>query len=102
MRRVWGMWRGSDAPVTRMGAEPRWELQSPCRDRSKRPDWSAFGQHHLWLFPGLNRARPLQPQYIHLKLRRLGLGALAGRNATRWANFVKRNWPDCIASRKDP
>ena len=77
-----------------------------------------------WLFPGLNPARPVQSQYISLKLRRHGLGGLAGRNtarralaadlpasiladltgtsvssATRWSNFVKRNWTDYIASR---
>ncbi|MFF0087829.1 hypothetical protein ACFYR1_50745 [Streptomyces canus] len=79
-----------------------------------------------WLFAGLNPARPIQSQYIYLKLRRLGLGGLAGRNtarlalaadvpasilaaltgtsidnATDWANFVKRNWTDYIASRKN-
>ncbi|MEU4493744.1 hypothetical protein AB0F96_09920 [Streptomyces sp. NPDC023998] len=78
-----------------------------------------------WLFAGLNPARPIQSQYIYLKLRRLGLGGLAGRNtarlalaadvsasilaaltgtsidnATDWANFVKRNWTDYIASRR--
>lgn len=64
---------------------------------------------------------------MSLKLRRLGLGGLAGRstarlalavdvpasilaaltrtsidNATDWANFGRRNWTDYIASRKDP
>ncbi|MFE0358049.1 hypothetical protein ACFW2I_31740 [Streptomyces nigra] len=77
-----------------------------------------------WLFAGLNPARPIQSQYIYLKLRRLGLSGLAGRNtarlalaadvpasilavltgtsidnATDWANFVKRNWTDYIARR---
>lgn len=34
-----------------------------------------------------------------------GDAALTGTsidNATRWANFAKRNWTDHIASRKDP
>ncbi|MFJ8604966.1 hypothetical protein ACIREM_40940 [Streptomyces shenzhenensis] len=78
-----------------------------------------------WLFAGLNPAHPIQSQYIYLKLRRLGLGGLAGRNtarlalaadvpasilasltgtsidnATDWTNLVKRNWTDYIASRR--
>ncbi|MFE4425086.1 RRQRL motif-containing zinc-binding protein [Streptomyces sp. NPDC056817] len=79
-----------------------------------------------WLFAGLNPARPIQSQYMYLKLRRLGLGGLAGRstarlalaadvlasilaaltgtsidNATDWSNFVKRNWTGYIASRRN-
>ncbi|WP_406003423.1 hypothetical protein [Streptomyces sp. NBC_00829] len=69
--------------------------------------------------------RPIQSQYIYLKLRRLGLGGLAGRNtarlalaadvpasilaaltgtsidnATDWTNFVKREWTGYISSRR--
>ncbi|MCX4919932.1 hypothetical protein [Streptomyces sp. NBC_00687] len=78
-----------------------------------------------WLFAGLNPARPIHSQYIYLKLRRLGLGGLAGRNtarlalaadvpasilaaltgtsidnATDWTNFVKRDWTGYISSRR--
>ncbi|MFE9859053.1 SDR family NAD(P)-dependent oxidoreductase [Streptomyces sp. NPDC005780] len=78
-----------------------------------------------WLFAGLNPARPIQSQYIYLKLRRLGLGGLAGRNtarlamaadvpasilaaltgtsidnATDWTNFAKRDWTGYISSRR--
>ncbi|MBM9503057.1 hypothetical protein [Actinacidiphila acididurans] len=76
------------------------------------------------MFAGLNPARPIQSQYIYLKLRRLGLGGLAGRNtsrlalaadvpasilaaltgtgidnATDWTHFVKRDWTGYISSR---
>ncbi|MEU3891309.1 hypothetical protein [Streptomyces sp. NPDC029041] len=77
-----------------------------------------------WLFAGLNPARPIQSQYIYLKLRRLGLGdlarpqhcppcagsrrasilaALTGTsidNAMDWTNFVKCDWTGYISSRR--
>ncbi|WP_406410356.1 hypothetical protein [Streptomyces sp. NBC_01614] len=78
-----------------------------------------------WLFPGQNPARPLRWEYVSLKIRRHGLSGLAARNtarfalaadlpasiladltgtsissATRWTNFVKRNWTDYIAIRR--
>lgn len=77
------------------------------------------------MFAGLNPARPIQSQYIYLKLRRRGLGGLARRNTARlalaadvpasilaaltgtsidnamdWTKFVKRDWTDYISSRR--
>ncbi len=64
-----------------------------------------------WLFAGPNPARPIQSQYIYPKLRRALAGDVSASvlapltgtsidNATRWANFVKRNWTDYIAGGK--
>ncbi|NWF29196.1 hypothetical protein HW130_23570 [Streptomyces sp. PKU-EA00015] len=93
-------------------AQSAWD--QPCR------------RHHPMAVRRSERSRAIQSRYIYLKIRRLGLGSLAGRNATRlalaadvpasilavltgtiidnatdWANFVKRNWTGYIASRRN-